>query len=123
MVVIAFPVAPGNRSYAGANGFAVEVDGTRATEPGTAAILGASQFESVAQYPKERSIGRDVDLAFNSIDPQREFRHGPPSAPSATASDGNGNCDKGNQGLVFFAAARSRLWTYLATNRSGVNQN
>jgi hypothetical protein len=62
-----------HRQETGAGRLAGDVDRTGAALRDAAAEFGAREAQDVAQYPKERHIGRNVGLSFFAID--REGDH------------------------------------------------
>jgi len=65
----------GYGQLAGANGSAVEVNGTVATLGNAAAVFGSGQLQVVAQDPKQRRGGVHIDLPLFAVDVQVENGH------------------------------------------------
>src|SRR6185436_7070731 len=63
-----------DRSHAGAHGVAIEVDGTRAAQRLTAAILGSGEAEQIAQDPEQRHLGVGIDVVRDAIDGELDHR-------------------------------------------------
>jgi len=80
-------------------GLAVKMYGAGTANACSTTIFCASEFECVTDQPEKRGIGIDVDLAFCSIDTQREFGHeGYRRSLNRLASDGKGKFQKGKPG-------------------------
>ena len=56
-----------DRDAAAAHRFSVEVDGAGTASADAAAVFGAGEAEFVAQDPKERCIGFDVDVVSDAV--------------------------------------------------------
>jgi len=69
------PTDTGNRSHAGLNGLAADVDGAGAALADTAAELGADEVEVVAEDPEERGLGCHVHGAGLAVNLQGELSH------------------------------------------------
>ena len=64
-----------NRSRAGTDRAAVDVDGASAAQSGTTAKFCAGQAQRVAQDPEQRSFGRNADFFFTAVDAECEIGH------------------------------------------------
>ncbi len=62
MVVILVPTAPLTVKRAGAGRHAVDVHGAGAALRDAAAVFGAGQADVLADHPKQRRVGIDVDV-------------------------------------------------------------
>ena len=79
MVVTFAPLSGADRHRAGAHRLAVDMHRAGAALRDAAAEFRAGQADHVAQHPKQRRIGLDIDLLGRSVDFDRDHRGSPQS--------------------------------------------
>src|SRR5881296_275784 len=87
-----------HRQHARARGGALQVDGTGAALRDAAAELGACEAERVAQHPKERGVGGDVDGLALAVDGKGDRRHERVSSRKMKTTCSGGRVDGRGEG-------------------------